>query len=97
MESKKRGRPATGRSPQVNMRLPADELARVDRWRAAMGGVPTRPEAIRYLINLGIKQEAERMAAEARLLDLTDDQVRKPLGRKSLRSKQTSLLDGETK
>ena len=46
---KGRGRPATGATP-VMVRLPPDQLAKVDRWREAQADAPSRPEAIRRLV-----------------------------------------------
>lgn len=49
---KKRGRPSTGgRQEGVMVRFPADQLARLDRWREAQPEQPTRPEAIRQLLD----------------------------------------------
>jgi hypothetical protein len=47
---KGRGRPATGATP-VMVRLPPDQLAKVDRWREAQDDKPTRPEAIRRIVS----------------------------------------------
>jgi hypothetical protein len=47
-----RGRPATGRNPMIGLRLPKDEIARLDNWAKANGY--TRSEAIRILIKSGI-------------------------------------------
>jgi hypothetical protein len=56
MQSKNaRGRPATGISPSVGVRIPPTELALIDRWRAAQPGIPSRPEAIRQLVAIGLK------------------------------------------
>jgi hypothetical protein len=49
-----RGRPATGKDPLIAFRLAKDGIARVDRWAAANGY--TRSEAIRVLIDQGIKE-----------------------------------------
>lgn len=44
------GRPAVNATP-VTVRLPPDQLARLDRWREAQAEPPSRPEAIRQLLN----------------------------------------------
>lgn len=54
---KSRGRPKTGISAPVGLRLYEDQLARVDAWAAAQPDAPSRPEAIRRLIELGLKVE----------------------------------------
>jgi len=51
---KKRGRPkrdATG----VHVKLLPEQLAAVDLWRDNALGQPSRPEAIRRLVELGLK------------------------------------------
>jgi hypothetical protein len=50
---RKRGRPATGKHPQVIARMPAEMLANVDAW--AVANETTRSEAIRRLVGLGLK------------------------------------------
>jgi metal-responsive CopG/Arc/MetJ family transcriptional regulator len=46
---KKRGRPAVG-STGVLVKLPPDQLATLDAWIAAQAQPPSRPEAIRTLL-----------------------------------------------
>jgi len=62
---KKRGRPAlyegsNGRgAPQIGLRHPPDDLAAVDAWIAKQAKPkPSRPEAIRRLVELGLKVKA---------------------------------------
>jgi hypothetical protein len=53
---KKRGRPATtGRGVQVGERWHKAELAAIDAWIASHGAEITRGEAIRRLVELGLK------------------------------------------
>jgi hypothetical protein len=59
---KKRGRPtlyegSNGKgAPQIGLRLPPDDLARVDGWIAKQAKPkPSRPEAIRRLVEMGLK------------------------------------------
>lgn len=59
---KKRGRPAlyegsNGKgAPQIGLRLPPDDLAAVDAWIARQKEPDlSRPEAIRRLVELGLK------------------------------------------
>lgn len=47
---KKRGRPATGITPQQGVRLPPDLLQAVEDWRLAQPNPPARAEAIRYIL-----------------------------------------------
>jgi hypothetical protein len=52
---KSRGRPAVG-ATAVTVRLPPDQLARLDRWIATMPDPkPTRPEAIRQALEAVIR------------------------------------------
>nr|QDP26257.1 hypothetical protein FNV92_30675 [Bradyrhizobium cosmicum] len=52
---KKRGRPpTTGRGTQIGMRWQDPELSAIDAWREAHD-VASRPEAIRRLVELGLK------------------------------------------
>jgi len=47
---KRIGRPPVGATP-VTLRLPPDQLARLDRWIAEQPDAPSRPEAIRRLLD----------------------------------------------
>jgi len=51
---KRRGRPATGQNPVSAVRLPTDLTAKIDAW-AEKHGSHTRSEAIRRLVELGLK------------------------------------------
>jgi hypothetical protein len=50
---KKRGRPATGKDPQVTLRMPPVLIEEADAWAAANGTV--RSEAIRRLVEIGLR------------------------------------------
>jgi hypothetical protein len=52
---KKRGRPPTGRDPVTAIRLSADLRETVDKWAAKQDDQPGRSEAIRRLVELGLK------------------------------------------
>jgi hypothetical protein len=52
---KKRGPAATGIGTLVGVRLQPDDLAAVDAWRDEQDDAPTRPEAIRRLVEIGLK------------------------------------------
>ena len=53
---KKRGRPASGgRDPIVPTRFPQDQIAAIDAWAAKAGDDVSRSEAIRRLVEIGLK------------------------------------------
>lgn len=52
---KRRGPPATGIGTLVGVRLQPDDLAAVDAWRDQQDDAPTRPEAIRRLVEIGLE------------------------------------------
>ena len=53
---KKRGRPATGKDPMVNLRMPPELISSVDAWGRSSG--ITRSEAIRRLVEQALVQHA---------------------------------------
>ena len=53
IQKAKRGRPATGRNPAVTVRLPDATIAKLDAHATA--NEITRAEAIRRLVELGLK------------------------------------------
>jgi hypothetical protein len=50
---KRRGRPATGKDPHIAARMPSELIADVEAW--AVANDTTRSEAIRRLVELGLK------------------------------------------
>jgi hypothetical protein len=59
VKPKKRGRPNTGgRDPLVGARLPPALIAAVDGWAEKADGGISRSEAIRRLVELGLKVKA---------------------------------------
>ena len=58
------GRPATGKDPLVALRLPPVMIKAVDDW-AARNGVRSRSEAMRDLIDGGLKVPTRRAASSA--------------------------------
>jgi hypothetical protein len=52
---KRRGRPATGKAPTRTLRLTDEFIAEVDSWAEKQPDEPGRSEAIRRLIELGLK------------------------------------------
>lgn len=53
---KKRGRPATGKDPVTAIRLSPQLRTAVDAWAALQDDEPSRSEAIRRLVELGLKK-----------------------------------------
>jgi hypothetical protein len=49
------GRPATGKDPVRTMRLSDEFMDQVDTWAAKQDDQPGRSEAIRRLVELGLK------------------------------------------
>ena len=56
---KRRGRPATGQDPMVGARFPIELIAAVDSWAAKSDAKMTRAEAIRRLVELGLKAKGK--------------------------------------
>ena len=54
------GRPATGKDPVRTMRLSDNFIAKVDAWAAQQPDEPARSEAIRRLVELGLKVKGEK-------------------------------------
>ncbi|QOZ60661.1 hypothetical protein XH86_19490 [Bradyrhizobium guangdongense] len=52
---KRPGRPATGQDPVTAIRLSAEMRKAVDDWAAKQEDAPGRSEAIRRLVELGLK------------------------------------------
>jgi hypothetical protein len=53
-KTSKRGRPAVD-TEAVNVRLAVASLKEIDDWRRKQNDLPGRPEAIRRLVELGLK------------------------------------------
>jgi hypothetical protein len=53
------GRKATGRDPTRTFRLSDEFMASVDGWAALQDDKPTRTEAIRRLVELGLKAKSK--------------------------------------
>jgi hypothetical protein len=52
---KTRGRPATGKNPLTALRFPPSALKAVEHWAKKQDDTPNRSEAIRRLVELGLK------------------------------------------
>jgi hypothetical protein len=57
---KKRGRPATGQDPVSAIRLSEELRTNVDNWAAKQEDQPGRSEAIRRLVEIGLKARRDR-------------------------------------
>jgi hypothetical protein len=57
-KSKRRGRPEVD-SEAVNVRITKSSLETIDGWRRMQDDLPGRPEAIRRLVELGLKVKAK--------------------------------------
>jgi len=56
---KRAGRPATGQDPVTAIRLSKEMRATIDGWRRKQDDLPGRSEAIRRLIDLGLKAKGK--------------------------------------
>ncbi|MBR1210246.1 hypothetical protein [Bradyrhizobium sp. JYMT SZCCT0180] len=54
----KRGRPPV-ESEAVNVRMAVDALQNIDDWRRKQDDLPGRPEAIRRLVEIGLKTKGK--------------------------------------
>jgi hypothetical protein len=55
VRQKKRGRPATGKMPTTTLRLPEALSEKIDAWACKQTDAPGHSEAIRRLVELGLK------------------------------------------
>jgi hypothetical protein len=58
--AKKRGRPATGTSPTIGVRCPPQLVSAIDQWRSEQRPIPSQPEAIRRLVEIGLKAQGAK-------------------------------------
>jgi hypothetical protein len=58
IKKSKRGRPPV-ESEAVTVRIGVDALQVIDNWRRKQDDLPGRPEAIRRLVELGLKAKAK--------------------------------------
>jgi len=61
---KRPGRPATGQDPGTAIRLSEDLRAAVDGWAEQQGDAPSRSEAIRRLVEIGLTVPTEPLPDE---------------------------------
>jgi hypothetical protein len=63
---RKPGRPASlVEGEQLSVRLPIPALAQLDGWRRMQADLPTRPEAVRRLMELAFTADASPRGTEA--------------------------------
>jgi hypothetical protein len=55
MRKKKRGRPATGKGLQLQVRVHEPMLKAIDQWIGANPAARSRPDAIRTLVEVGLR------------------------------------------
>jgi len=60
LAKKKRGRPATGTNRTIGVRMPPNELARLDAYIADQPDPLNRPTAIRNILNEYLKRRSTR-------------------------------------
>jgi hypothetical protein len=57
---KKRGRPSSGgRKPGIMLRWAPDQIAKLDKWAAKQSDRPSRPEAIRRLVEQALAAQSK--------------------------------------
>jgi hypothetical protein len=56
---KSKGRPKTGIGVQIGMRWQEPDLVQIDQWRRTEDDLPSRPVAIRRLVELGLKSKGK--------------------------------------
>ena len=57
IEKRRRGRPVTtGRTTIIGVRMPDQPLKAIDAWASAQDDKPLRPEAIRRLVEIGLRR-----------------------------------------
>jgi Arc/MetJ-type ribon-helix-helix transcriptional regulator len=59
VRQKKRGRPATGKMPTTTLRLPEKLSEQIDAWAHKQADGPGHSEAIRRLVELGLKAKVK--------------------------------------
>jgi hypothetical protein len=59
LAKKKRGPPATGKGTQIVVRMQPAPLAALDLWVDQQSDQPTRAEAIRRLVELGLRAKGK--------------------------------------
>jgi hypothetical protein len=63
-QKKKRGPPPTGKGEPVLVRVQPDAMRRLDLWISKQDDAPSRPEAIRRLVELGLASASPAAATD---------------------------------
>jgi hypothetical protein len=61
---KRRGPAPTGKGQQVVVRMQPDQLNTLDAWIARQEDQPSRPEAVRRLVELGLAHDQQEAALQ---------------------------------
>jgi hypothetical protein len=64
-KKKRRGPPPTGKGELLGVRIHPPQLAALDGWIAQQPDEPTRPEAVRRLLDLALAQSSDQFAQAA--------------------------------
>jgi hypothetical protein len=72
-QKKKRGAP--GKGELIALRLAPGLLARVDRWAASQKDAPSRPEAVRRLVELGAPPAGVRTEKAAKAAEMAGHEI----------------------
>jgi hypothetical protein len=78
VRKKKRAGPATGKGTPIGLRLAPATLARVDRWAASQQDHPSRPEAIRRLVELALgigRRAGARTKKAAQAAEMASEEI----------------------
>jgi hypothetical protein len=60
MARKKPGPPATGKGELIGVRIQPDQMKKLDEWISDQDDRPSRPEAIRRLVDQALKGKRKR-------------------------------------
>jgi hypothetical protein len=78
VRKKTRAAPPTDKGTLIGVRLPPATLARVDRWAASQQDDPSRPEAIRRLVELGLgiaQRAGARTKKAAKAAEMASEEI----------------------
>ena len=70
---KRRGPPPTGQGIQIQVRIQRDRLAQLDRWIAAQTDQPSRPEAIRRIVERALAHSSRPKATDKKRAQKASD------------------------
>jgi hypothetical protein len=99
---KQRGRPSTGRDPVTAIRLSAELRLTVDQWAERQEDNPSRSEAIRRLVELGLtvktkartKNEGQKRRAREMAGETIDEMADNTANQEAQASRKRRLLKG---